>query len=502
MIPNNIFSIGQQVVGKGSQLYSDYQADQQKEQEIANFQKHNVVEPTQISADHPSDPFQLRNWQQEGRLSNLPGSNEPTNQEKEEIKGKLVDGGKPVVETPNSLEAPAAAIAVSNARATGEVSTNGRPQPPDRNAIQTKELDENGKQVLFKEIIHPNWYEDDSFYEGMLTAGLSLLSGADWATAFNSGAATFQNSRGLEERQAWAGDLQAAGYDAMEIQAYIKTGDQKVLTDPMIKQQRQMAYEMDKINFAKAQYENSPEYQAFKEQERMYNQNQADEDRLLDRRAKSQSMNLAAQSANLQERKFKYEMDKDAAEAKAKADAALLASEDGGDIKNVAEQRQLMLSGALQSGLDYKDLEDSMYEPSVWDAGKATLIAMGPESYADQAEKGLMPEFKKHKQIGNQVTELFGRGLSGGALSETKERPTWFNAIMPQSDDKPADRQRKKAVFQAMKVYSNSRAQGKAGNLELQDVDALASGRLQFMVDETGTPRAIANANGQIYKYL
>lgn len=487
--PDPLRGVFSQGIRKTGQDIGNYLDDREREKEYANWKERGrgaLENPQFMLATDPSNPYQL-----------LPEQSVQAEAQQQAEQQKAVQNEQKKAPDIDSFGAPAQKLAVVNAQANGEVDDEP-PTLPSRSQIQTKEIDVEGKQLLFREVAHPNWYEDDSFYEGLLSFGLNMLSGNDWAQSFNAGAQVYQNSKGLEERQIWAQDLIAAGYDAHEVQAYVKTGDHKVLTDPREKQMREMEFQMAKLNLGKAQYENDPAVLEAKDRLAEWERKQDWIDRKQERADKATRLNLALRSDDRAEREFAYKRKKDAAEAA----AAEAAASEGGDIKNVAEQRNLFISGALQSGLDYKDLENAMYDGGAIDWLKSAAIAVGPESYADQAEKMLMPEFKKHKQVGNQVTEMIGRGLSGGALSETKERPTWFNAIMPMKTDTPSERKRKKAAYDSLKVYANTRAKGKAGNLELDDVNAVATGRLQFMVDEFGIPRALANSKGQIYKYL
>ncbi|MGL5566480.1 MAG: hypothetical protein ACRDC4_12230, partial [Plesiomonas sp.] len=296
-------SIGKATIKAGARGVADAFVENEQEQEA----QARGVPAQQVYADHPSDPYELNSWKQ-NLGGNVPTNNYPTVQQEAVVQAKeaeIQQGEKPKVPNVNPISNPAEKVATATAIANNEVDTSGPPKAPSPNEIQTKEFDESGKQLLFKEIAHPNWYEDDSFYEGLLSFGLNLLSGNDWAQSFNAGAQVFQNSRGLEERQAWAQDLIAAGYDAHEVQAYIKTGDHKVLTDPREKQMREMEYQMAKLNYGEAQYTKSPEYLEWKRKMEEWNTEQDYQDRLLSRASTRQSMNLALRQDARAERELK-----------------------------------------------------------------------------------------------------------------------------------------------------------------------------------------------------
>lgn len=226
--------------------------------------------------------------------------------------------GEPVPPPQQGAAATVSAMTSNRIAGTGDAagySTN-LPEMPTSAQTVAQGVADAGKQVMFRDIQTPNWYEDDSFYEGMLSFGLNLLAGNDVATAFNQGASVFQNSKALEKRQVWAQDLLSQGYDAHEIDAWVRTGDNKALSDPAEKQARQQALALGQQQLIAAQRENDPSRIEYKDKMDRYKLEVAEDDRKFDRQMRLEDQNLKrqarAEDSTLKQLKIKAAQDPNA----------------------------------------------------------------------------------------------------------------------------------------------------------------------------------------------
>ncbi|MGL5013099.1 MAG: hypothetical protein ACRC6V_02255, partial [Bacteroidales bacterium] len=124
------------------------------------------------------------------------------------------------------LENPGAALAASTGvRAyTGGGVGSVKPRPVPRPEMVAQEAqDSQGKQVMFDMNKIPAWQDSKAINQGLLSFGLNLLSGNDWATSFNQAGAHFDKAYGREKREIWAQDLMQQGFDAHEVQAWIES---------------------------------------------------------------------------------------------------------------------------------------------------------------------------------------------------------------------------------------------------------------------------------------
>lgn len=193
-----------------------------------------------------------------------------------EIDGRTYAEGSPSAEAPmpegdfqgvlmpDPQQDPAGAIkalAVNRGAGVGNgVGLTPPPQAPKMKQVTQQVQDMEGKQVLFDQNKIPKPMESNAFNMGLMSFGLNLLSGNDWATSFNQAGAHFDQAYGREKRELWAQDLRAQGFDDHEIQRYIETGDNKALSDPMEKKMKQQQFALGQAQLAKAQYESSDEY--------------------------------------------------------------------------------------------------------------------------------------------------------------------------------------------------------------------------------------------------
>lgn len=222
-----------------------------------------------ITAQRMLQDKQRAEWAAYGKEPEMPPDNLPDNN----LRGRLdqewwnQDGGEADEEKgtqplPDTFDDPGRALSTSTANravtGTGMGHYVAR-RPESQRVVMDRAMEEEGKQVLFDQNKVPVWYESDAFSSSLISFGLNLLAGNDIATAFNQAGGVFDKSYSKEKRQAWAQDLVDQGYDAHEIQAWIETGDQKALTNPMEKKMRMQQYRLGQINLEKAMFENSEE---------------------------------------------------------------------------------------------------------------------------------------------------------------------------------------------------------------------------------------------------
>lgn len=220
------------------------------------------------------------------------------------IQGKLMEAEQEVVDQEKEKEAmkddPAKILAGSTA--TRAITGTGvgmpkMPEMPTMKEMQKETQSLEAKRLSFDQNKIPKWYDSDSFNMGLMSFGLNLLSGNDWATSFNQAGQVFEKGYGKEKRAAWADDLRAQGYDDHEIQAYIETGDNKVLTDPTEKKFKEQQYQLGAAQLQKAQYESSPEYQQY--QRDIQNYDRQFKEAQLQSQVNYQNASLGLQQAQL-----------------------------------------------------------------------------------------------------------------------------------------------------------------------------------------------------------
>lgn len=186
----------------------------------------------------------------------------------ERTEEQLREGAEPVGDPSVS---PSGTLATMNKNiisgvgtSTGTVSQPTLPKPPDPKQVEKKAFSEYGKAVSFDQNKIPEWYNSHSFSAGLISFGLNLLSGNDLATSFNAASNLFMNTYGEEKRSIWAQDLAAQGFDATEIEQWVRTGDSKVLTKPEEKRMKQIQMETSLAQLDNLQYANSPEMRQYK----------------------------------------------------------------------------------------------------------------------------------------------------------------------------------------------------------------------------------------------
>lgn len=199
---------------------------------------------------------------------------------------------------------------------TGGGTGSVRPMPPPKPGDLAKQAqDQQGKQVMFDMNKIPAWQDSNAINQGLLSFGLNLLSGNDWATSFNQAGAHFEKAYGREKREIWAQDLVEQGYDAHEIQAWIESGDQKALSDPMQKKMQQQQYALGQQQLSNALYEGSDEMRQWKA-DREY-QKDLQSARGLELQEMSTMANIENQRQSLSLREREFDLKKKVAAAKA-----------------------------------------------------------------------------------------------------------------------------------------------------------------------------------------
>lgn len=198
------------------------------------------------------------------------------------------------VEAPDASTDPVGHLAARNQnQATGVGTREGLPERPKMpvptaSEVQNMQLQQQGAQVAHEQTAIPQWFDSSAFNMGLISFGLNLLSGNDLAQSFNAAGQVFGNLHGQEQRESWRQDLLSQGYAPHEVDAYIQTGDSKLLVDPMERQAKQVQMQTNLQQLNNLQYENSPEM-------REYTMNRQDAlDQLKFRQANAQMANDAA----------------------------------------------------------------------------------------------------------------------------------------------------------------------------------------------------------------
>lgn len=221
------------------------------------------------------------------------------------VQGKLMEAQQEEAQIQQEVadlkEDPAANLALTTGVRAIQGAGVGMPKMPEMPTMkqltsEAQSLD--AKRVAFDQNKIPKWYESPSFGMGMISFGLNVLSGNDYATAFNQAGQVFEKGYGREKRSAWAEDLRAQGYDEHEIQAYIESGDNKVLTNPQERKFKEQQYKLGEYQLQKAQYETSPEKQEYDRLMQQYDREFKEAQ--LNAQVQYQNASLGLQQAQLQ----------------------------------------------------------------------------------------------------------------------------------------------------------------------------------------------------------
>ncbi|MGL5012776.1 MAG: hypothetical protein ACRC6V_00585 [Bacteroidales bacterium] len=234
--------------------------------------------------------------------------------------GALGSDNKTVAPEVDPVENPGSAVAVATARQNGTVSQD-RPtqnQQPTANQVATKQFEQQGKQQVAQKWMQQPWNQNKGMNMALISFGLNLLSGNDWAQSFNSAGNVYQDINGQEERKSWAEEMLGRGYSPAEVQQWVASGDSKVLTDPSVAKAREQQLRLGDAQIKKAEYETSDEY--LTEQKAKEARKEAREDLRLssDISHRAATLNVDRERLNLdRQAKIAAAQDKkDAAEAK------------------------------------------------------------------------------------------------------------------------------------------------------------------------------------------
>ncbi|WWZ74843.1 virion structural protein [Proteus phage J3S] len=331
----------------------------------------------------------------------------------EKTEEQLREGAEPVGDP---LVSPSGTLATMNKNiisgvgtSTGSVSQPTLPKPPDPKQVEKKAFSDYGKSVSFDQNKIPEWYNSHSFSAGLVSFGLNLLSGNDLATSFNAASNLFMNAYGEEKRGIWAQDLAAQGFDATEIEQWIRTGDSKVLTKPEEKRMKQIQMETSLAQLDNLQYNNSPEM-------RQYNlDRQNTMDNLKITQAQNQ-MDIARQNLGLQRARLSLEREK--AQAKLQNDPTF-----GLDPKTLR-----LVQNQFMPYMRDAQVKASRFDQSVSAARKALeMWDSGEKGQATSLYKGSREAFTKGYKGG------YG-GINASEIDTHSGDPNWFKRRLSDLD--------------------------------------------------------------------
>lgn len=273
---------------------------------------------------------------------------------------------------------PASAISakVVNRSVNPSGSPTNYPEKPEMAQIANKVEEAAGSRIMMDQNKIPKWNESDAFYGGLLSMGLNILSGNNLAQSFNAAGQYFDKAYGREKRQAWAEDLRRQGFDEQEIQAYIETGDNKALTDPMEKKARQQQYQLGQYQLQKAMYETSPEYQQYQRDSENFERDL--KMRQMQNQESYQNRSLAIQQAGV-----------DAQRAKLQQAANAFTSRDFTQFRGTLQTAMRTMEQKLvQSGLADRSLNDLQAAVERGDNAAAQAAYMSFREYQARAMLG------------------------------------------------------------------------------------------------------------------
>lgn len=420
------FAIGTEWLGRivGGQLRDsyateDYQAahggrSPASPEELRAWQSYQAAGPSPVQNQEQANPNAQAEQQVAGVLginTNPNDQNQPTAQEKasqqkgalsvgiQDTKQKAADAAaKGYTSVPSASNDPVgAAAAMNDNRAKGVGGPTGNinfagPTPPTATQQQNMSLDQVGKQTAFDANKLGPWYKSNSFNYGLISFGLNLLSGNDLATSFGAAGEAFTSMYGQEQRSSWANDLLSQGYSRQEVEEYVRTGDSKVLTDPMEKQAKQIQMQTNLQTLNNLQYENSPEMR----QRQLEREDR--KDALAELTART-SMNNSNANLSLARQRFEFE--------KAKyADKQAAAAEDPTFGVTNPEARMI-----LQQGKKFTD-DSNLKRSRMAVAEEAARRAIQLKQAGDLA--GAAAAY-------DQYEESYGKALQGGLGKINKE---------------------------------------------------------------------------------
>lgn len=291
-----------------------------------------------------------------------------------------------------------------------------------------------GQNVAYEQEGLEPWYESPTFYRGLISFGLNLLSGNDLGASFNAAGKYYDQERGREQRAMWRDDMLADGYNPMEIERYIETGDNKVLTDPLEKATQMLAYEKGQVELAKSKYEMNPDRLA----------------KLESRADEEWKMKVAEHEAELaakQDASARGWAAVRAAQAKADAKAA---EDESGKPGTVAEANRQEGAAQMQGALDgYEQLAARVgADPSAIKDLTSEILA-GDNSVMKFAAKKLASDSAKLTEAEDSFMDVYNKKMSGAAMP-VAEKATRRGYLFPTASDDEFTTQQKKNRRRAM----------------------------------------------------
>lgn len=327
--------------------------------------------------------------------------------EQEPVQGKLMQAEQDIAQQEQEIESlkedPAANLAMSTGVRAVQGNGVGMPKMPEMPSMKEvvgEQQSLEAKRVAFDQNKIPNWYDSQAFSMGMISFGLNLLSGNDLATSFNQAGSVFEKGYGKEKRAAWAEDLRAQGYDEHEIQAYIESGDNKLLTDPNERKFREQQYQLGAAQLQKAQYESSPEYQEYQREEKRY-------DREFKEAQLTSQVNYQNASLGIQQAQLAMQ----AATAKAKND-------------EFTSRDFTQLRGTVQTGM--RTMEQKLVQSRLADSSLGDLqaaIDRGDNAAAQGAYQSFR-EYQARAMLGGNAT------LTPKAIEEVTGLPSKVDSVI------------------------------------------------------------------------
>ena len=94
---------------------------------------------------------------------------------------------------------------------------------PTEDQVITDSIDNHAKAMYQRQQVQQMaWYDSDSFNRGLVRFGLGLLSGEDYATAFDNAAKDFDAGYAIEQREQFRDELITDGYTPASVQDWIQ----------------------------------------------------------------------------------------------------------------------------------------------------------------------------------------------------------------------------------------------------------------------------------------
>lgn len=407
------------------------------------------------------------------------------------------------VPIPDPTENPGAAIAATSMN-QATMSGNGAglvppPQAPQMQQVQREAADIEGKQVMFDMNKIPKPMESNAFNMGLMSFGLNLLSGNSYAEAFNQAGNHFNQAYGREKREAWAQDLVEQGYDAQDIQAWIESGDQKALSDPMEKKMKEQQFRLGQAQLSKAEYETSPEYLQYQQQRQEWDDSMKIAQFQQQQQFQNENLRNAQMGLDLQRQRLDLDMQK-----QAEARAAAQSKGSSGGAFSAGESQAYNHYTRAQSGMKNYEATIKETDGQISDGrmfGSKTLGGFADAKTIELALSGDPMQVQMARTLGNDkmVNTILAekewlspvmRKDSGAAVS-ANEWNNMGNIYFPRPGDSESKVAQKQQAREVVTLSMNPRATPELR----QVVDMYSAGALEGLRLRDG--QAYAKKDGQ-----